>query len=72
MRKFKNARTQKIYAGLRALPPTARGTALGNAYFFGFDHPNDGPNSPACGARGSDTYAAWAAGVDNARATKRT
>jgi len=64
-RKFASPKHQALYDLFRRDPPTA-GFGGGNAaaYRFGFAN----PEKPAKHVRGSTAYAAWAAGVDTARA----
>ena len=64
-RKFKNANCQAVYDRYCANPPTRQGRVLGSDYWRGYDHP-DKPSTLA--PRGTLVYAAWAAGVDAARA----
>lgn len=70
-RTYKDPRQQRIYDDLRSTPPSHKGTGLGQAYYQGFEHPDDPPKGPRPGLRGSDARVAWAAGVDNARAIKK-
>lgn len=67
-RRFKDPAMSKLYTQFRATPPLTRLTGLGSAYFAGFARP-DAPNRRA--PRDSLAYAAWAAGVDNARKAAR-
>jgi len=72
-RRFKDAQLQAIYDAWRAKPPAdveaVRGqSGEGNAYAVGFTAPDE---PCRLWSRGSRTYVAWAAGVDNARAAKR-
>jgi hypothetical protein len=69
-RRFQNSHNQEVYDALRATPPADLDATKGmgssmNAYVVGFRMPNE---PPRLAAPGSEAYAAWAAGVDNARA----
>lgn len=64
-RRFKDQRLQLVYDWFRKHnpPPSTKGQgAAHNAYYVG-RHVNQ---SRPFGVRGSNAYAAWAAGVDNA------
>lgn len=67
MRRFRDPKLQEVYRWFLDNDPgpevRGRGSA-GNAYYVGRYHPD--PTRP-WGKRGSATYAAWAAGIDNAR-----
>jgi hypothetical protein len=66
-RTFKNQSMQRLYDLRREQPPTSRfGGGVCVAYFSGFDR----PAAPSRFVRNSLAYAAWAAGVDNAKAAK--
>lgn len=67
MRTFKLPEIQSAYNAFRSEPPTMRG-GIANAYWKGFNHPDDG--SPF--QRNSAAYGAWAAGVDVAREAQRS
>lgn len=72
-RKFRDGALQRTYDRLRADPPInlfafgLRGTTAG-AYVRGFQNPE---RADDLAPRGSIAYAAWAAGVDNAKATMK-
>ena len=60
-RTFKYNLSQKVYDLYRTNPPSHAGSQMSNNYFNGF-------NGLRCfGDRGSQCYAAWCAGVDNAK-----
>lgn len=65
-RRFKDSSLQRLYDQYRETPPTTKMTGLGSAYYLGRNRPDAGPTR--C-TRGSLAYAAWAAGVDNAKAS---
>lgn len=68
-RKFRDPGQQKAYDHYRATSPDPERVkcqgSCGNAYFVGRTLPN--PRKPFA-VKGSLAYAAWAAGIDNARA----
>jgi hypothetical protein len=51
-----------------AQPFPMRGTGLGQAFWYGYDHPERPPVSPRVGAPTSLARAAWRAGRDRKRA----
>jgi len=66
-RTFKDLAQQRLYDLRREQSPSRRfGGGLCVAYFSGFDS----PAAPSRFVRNSLAYAAWAAGVDNAKAAK--
>ena len=71
MRRFKDPSLQEIYRWFldNDPPPETRGKGgMHNGYYVGRHHPD--PDQPWA-KRGSPGFAAWAAGIDNARrATK--
>lgn len=65
-RTFKDPAQQRLYDLRRSEPPVGlHSGSMTVAYWFGFDN----PARPAKHLRNSLAYAAWAAGVDNAKAT---
>jgi hypothetical protein len=66
-RTFQSPAQQRLYDLRRADPPIGHfGGGLTVAYRLGFDN----PKRPSRYVRDSLAYAAWAAGVDNAKANK--
>lgn len=62
-RKFKDRQLAKIYDLYMITPPTTRLNGFGSAYFNGYDYPDRKDRY----VKSSLAYAAWAAGVDQAR-----
>lgn len=66
-RTFKDPAQQRLYDLRRAEPPVGRQSgSMTVAYWLGLDK----PDLPTRYVRNSLAYAAWAAGVDNAKAAK--
>jgi len=70
-RLFTNPEAQQTYDALMQARPLRTATAIGIAFFFGYENPYSEGLPDLCGKPGSTTRAAWAAGVDSRRADAR-
>jgi len=66
MTRFKDPACQRLYDLYMADPPQGRGNGLKDAFQNGLQHPDRTDRY----VRGSFAYAAWAAGRDQARASR--
>jgi len=63
-RTFKDTMMQRQYDACMQHRPKSRHHGIGQAWWYGYEHPDDPPGLARCGARFSLARAAWAAGVD--------
>ncbi len=68
-RSFRDPVLKRLYEGLRATPPVVFNGTVGKAYAQGWNAPD--VKVPPLVARGTQQWAAWAAGVDNARDARK-